>query len=551
MKINTIILKLFPTSSKRQVFLIRVLKEFGIPIGQPDLNYHHWFEQFEKTKIVNNNKLKYQPLISVVAPCFNTPKYEFMEMIYSVINQSYENWELIIVNVSNKSKKYSYINRAVDIDERIKVISADNVDIPTNTNLGIKHAKGEYIGFLDHDDTLTFFALYEMAKSINLDQNTGLVYSDEDKVDANKRIYSDPFFKPDFSPELLENVNYITHFTVIKKSLIEKVGYMDPRCNGSQDYDLFLKIVDLGVKIYHVPLILYHWRKTKNSTANNINNKKYIFLSGKRALEQHVSRLCLRGRIKILENFPGFYKTVYENNKNISIVFLRQGSVVQQKLYIIEWLKINGSNKRIEQVLVSSKLGLSKEIDSKIISFNSDIELISILNKSKGVSVFFDGFYENKLHDNDWLDELVSSLQKKDVFSVSPVITNKYNIIKGAGYSHSSRQSNLRDILSGVKLGVDTPLGYSGFVRNVAAPNTSFFAINNSNIGKSIESLLDPAAHSKIALKNKMRSIIWTHIQAVDIGHDLDISAEYPALEFGKSTYTLSHLPEIEEIVNG
>lgn len=548
MRINTFILKLFPASSGRRTILINALKRVGVPIGQPDLNYHHWFEQLERSKQSNSDNLKHRPLISIIVPCFNTPEYEFMEMVYSVDNQSYDNWELIIVNVSTEKNKFQYIDKASDIDERIKVFSADNVDIPTNTNFGIKHAKGDYIGFLDHDDTLTSFALYETVKIINNDPEVGLIYSDEDKVDANKRIYSDPFFKPDFSLELLENVNYITHFTIVKKSLIEKVEYMDAQCNGSQDYDLFLKIVDLGVSIVHVPLVLYHWRKTKNSTASNIFNKKYIFSSGKRALNQHINRLGLKGEVLILENLPGFYKSVYKNNDKITIVFLRQGSVIQQALYIRQWLKINGHNKRISKILVSSKLSLGDDVDPRISSFRHTHDLVDELKRSEGCSVFYNGFYKLNGSAKTWLDELVSSLEKKDVFSVSPIIIDKNNVIIGGGYYKEANEGNLRTILSGIKVGVDTPVGYSGFVRNVVAPNTSFFAIKNLNIGKSINSLLDPLEHSKIATKKHMRSVLWTHIHAIDLGHDIDFRSDYPALECGKSTYKLAQLPEIEEV---
>lgn len=153
-----------------------------------------------------------KPLISIVIPIYNTPPKYLLPLIYSVACQTYSNWELILVNGSTDKKLRKNLDNYLNIDTRIKAINVNNMGISANTNEGIKIAKGEFIAFCDHDDMLECQALYEAVRIINHHPEVDVIYTDEDKISEDGKKYFSPHFKPDWSPDLLLNVNYITHF---------------------------------------------------------------------------------------------------------------------------------------------------------------------------------------------------------------------------------------------------------------------------------------------------------------------------------------------------
>lgn len=521
--------------------MVALARRLGAPTGQPVIDYHSWFEQFESSKTASEYCFDSTPKISIVVPCFNTPKFEFSEMLYSVINQFYYNWELVLINVSTDKRQFSHINSAKNIDKRIEIIEAPNKDISTNTNLGISASTGDYIALLDHDDMLTPFALSEVVRAINNSPKAELIYSDEDKVDAKNRKYSEPFFKPDFSPELLEQVNYITHFSVIKKETIEKVNGFDSKCHGAQDYDLFLKITDETSEIVHIPLVLYHWRKAKNSTAEDISTKQYIFKAGVRALNSHLKRTQQKATVKIQPNLPGFYKTTYENNEPISVVFLRQGSLAQQRVYIEEWLAIH-TDKNIKNIFIHEEVSVRQNISTQKIKKYKDVkELTSLIKRLPGNCIVFNGYYASDFSKN-WVSEICGLLVKSGVFSVSPLTVDISHRIVGAGHSSFS------SILAGKKTVDNTPVGFSGFVRNVQAPDTRIFALKCQDLTDDISDLLDPQKHRQIILDKKERSVIWSHTPVVKKGHDLDAHSS-PVIP-NSTVYGLSPLPDIPEVIH-
>src|SRR3972149_8794885 len=211
----------------------------------------------------------YRPLVSIVTPVYNPVKYDITRCIQSVIDQVYEKWELCIVDGgSDKSYVKRIIERYAKKDKRIKFVSlSQNKGIAGNSNEALKLATGEYIGFLDHDDMLAPFALYEVVKLLNQSRELDFIYSDEDKVPAKKGKRYDPFFKPDWSPDTFLSYNYLCHFAVVRRSIIEKIGGFRKGYDGEQDYDLFLRVVQNTNRIIRIPGILYHWRATSGSAA--------------------------------------------------------------------------------------------------------------------------------------------------------------------------------------------------------------------------------------------------------------------------------------------
>ena len=189
-------------------------------------------------------------------------------MIESVKAQLYPYWELCLVDdCSPKSYLGQILQHEALQDERIKVqLNKANQGISLTTNDALAMANGDYIALLDHDDEISIDALYENAKVINQQPEVGLIYSDEDKLDIRGHRL-EPFFKPDYSPDFLSTNNYICHFSVIKKSLIDELGGFREGLDGSQDHDVILRAAHNTEHVVHIPKILYHWRKIPGSTA--------------------------------------------------------------------------------------------------------------------------------------------------------------------------------------------------------------------------------------------------------------------------------------------
>jgi O-antigen biosynthesis protein len=240
---------------------------------------------------VESRNLARRPLVSLVVPVYETENRMLVSMIESVIAQTYENWQLCIADgnsslphVRETLKMYS------EKDSRICVKYLDeNRHISGNSNEALSMAEGEFVGFIDHDDELAPFALFEVVKLINEDSSVDFIYSDEDKIDVDGRR-SSPFFKPDWSPDLLCSVNYICHFTVMRKSLFSQAGMFRSTFDGAQDYDLFLRASLATPRISHVPKVLYHWREHGSSTCGDVSRKEYADVAGKAALEDFLKR---------------------------------------------------------------------------------------------------------------------------------------------------------------------------------------------------------------------------------------------------------------------
>jgi O-antigen biosynthesis protein len=195
-------------------------------------------------------------------------------------------------------------------DSRVRVqYLATNAGIVGNTNAAIALATGDYIGFVDHDDTLAPFALHEVAKAITAQPNVEFLYSDEDKLDfQGHRV--EPNFKPNWSPETLRSRNYITHFVVAKRELVEQLGGLRVGYEGAQDHDFTLRATEHARTIRHIPHILYHWRMHRQSTAADAGNKGYAHEAGKRAVHDHLQRLGLNATVSD-GVVPGMYQVNY------------------------------------------------------------------------------------------------------------------------------------------------------------------------------------------------------------------------------------------------
>ena len=303
--------------------IIRILK------GEKDLTYGDYggwirFNEVRDSELKKQAKkqFKVSPKISVIVPMYKTKERFFKDLVNCMINQTYSNWELCLADGSpEKNENYK---KYYEKDERIKYkFLGENKGIAGNTNVAIEMATGDYIALLDHDDVLSDYALFEVVRCINKNPNVEFMYSDEDKIDGRNNRY-DAYFKPDFAPDTLRCQNYICHFSIFKKELMDKLNGFRDGCDGAQDYDIFLRMSEITKpeNIKHIPKILYHWRVHRESTAKlNSNAKNYAFEAGKKVISDHLERIGLEGEVS--EGcLDGIYRVDYKvkGNPKVSII---------------------------------------------------------------------------------------------------------------------------------------------------------------------------------------------------------------------------------------
>ena len=254
------------------------------------------------------------PVISIVVPLFNTPARYFKQMTGSVLHQTYTNWQLVLVDAGDAAHAEASAKAAAlaQKDARIVYRKVENAGIAANTTKGFEAATGEYLTLLDHDDVLYPNALYDVVRAI---QSTGadFVYSDEIVLSDNFKKLGGYHFKPDYAPDYLRGVNYITHLAVFSRKLLNAAGaYEDPNFDGAQDHDLILRLTEKATKIHHIKKCLYVWRAAAGSTAQTIEAKPYAVAAGERAINAHLQRIGLKGEAHAIPGAPGAFQLHYE-----------------------------------------------------------------------------------------------------------------------------------------------------------------------------------------------------------------------------------------------
>lgn len=257
------------------------------------------------------------PQISVIVPLYNTPDLFLKQMIKSVLNQSYKNIELVLADGSDKDAQRVKKTVMSFKDKRINYVKlSENGGISQNTNAGFKAAKGDFFALLDHDDVLQLNAFYDVVRAVN-ETGADFIYSDELTLNYNLKKLGEYHFKPDFSPDTLRGCNYITHLSVFSRELFEKAGGGErTEFDGSQDFDLILRLTENAQHVHHIPKVLYFWRSHSKSTASDMSAKPYAILAGARAVKAQLERLGLKGEVYPQENRPGSYRIKYELSEN-------------------------------------------------------------------------------------------------------------------------------------------------------------------------------------------------------------------------------------------
>lgn len=432
-------------------FLNKAIDKFRLS-ANINFDYNIWLKKNtltdEEKAIQRTHFFKVSPKISIAVPTYNTSDEFLHEMIDSVIKQTYSNWELCIAEGGSDEKSVieilkSYSERYPNI--KVKYLT-ENKGIVGNTNEALKLATGEYVALLDHDDVLTENALFEMVNAINENENVDFIYSDEDKIDENTTKRFDPHFKPDFSPDTLRSFNYICHFTAIKKELLNKIGCLRDGFEGSQDYDLFLRATEIARNIIHIPKILYHWRVHSNSTAMNPASKLYAYEAGVKALEEHLVRIGVKGKVTIGQ-FYGIYNINYkiEKNHKISIIIPTKDHIddldrcissINKKTRYKNYEFIIIENNSTEKSTFEYYEKLKKYNNIKVVYWDGEFNYAAINNfgikHSTGEIVLLLN-NDVEIINEDWLSNMLELAQREDVGAVGAKLYYPDDTIQHAG----------------------------------------------------------------------------------------------------------------------
>jgi len=398
-----------------------------------------------KQSLINFEK---HPKISIIVPLFNTPLKLLDELLVSVVNQSYSNWELCLADGGTENTQNQEIiknNQKMYPNIKYNFLNG-NKGIAGNTMQAVEMATGDYISLVDHDDTLAPFALYEIVKAINEHENADFIYSDEDKLTFNGKKRLEPHFKPNFSPDTLRSYNYITHLTIMSRELFDKAGGFREGFDGSQDYDLILRATELAKGIIHIPKVLYHWRLGANSTAENPYSKMYAYESAKKALAEHLARVGLKGNVYD-SIVLGTYKICYEieNKPLISIIIPNKdngedllkciNSILEKSSYInYEFIIVENNSKIKETFELYERFKENPKIT--ILNWNNPFNYSKINNYAekyaKGeVLLFLNN--DTEVINEDWLERMLEYAQRADVGVVGAKLYYPDNTVQHAG----------------------------------------------------------------------------------------------------------------------
>jgi O-antigen biosynthesis protein len=420
-------------------------------------DYQKWIERYDTYNKYDQalakkqiKEFKSQPLFSIVMPTYNSNIAWLNAAIESVQNQIYQNWELCIADDASENKNIKAALKGWAVrDKRIKIVfRKNNGHISEASKSALELATGDWVGFLDHDDILAPHALFLFAKATNLHPGLKIIYSDEDKLDKkNKR--SGPYFKPDWNEDLFLSHNLLSHFTVYRRNLIKKVGGLRTEFNGSQDYDLALRCIEVikSEEIFHIPHILYHWRIHNLSTAKSHKSKPYAILAGEKALNEHFLRIKIKAKAKI-EPKSKAYRVRYALPRELPLVSLIILTRNQFKVFkkCIESILSKTTYSNYEIIIVDNgsddpeilryMKSLSKRKNISVIRDASDFNFSALNNL--GVSVSrgsLIGWINNDIEviSPDWLSEMVSHAIRKGVGAVGAKLYYSNNTIQHAG----------------------------------------------------------------------------------------------------------------------
>lgn len=446
----------------------RTVAAHGISIAASDLyaiqpcmqgqggSYADWIRRYDTIGKLELEGLKQRarsvgdgPLISLILPVYQTPQVWLRHCLDSVLQQAYPHWELCIADDASPDPGIrAVLEEYAGRDARIKVVfRPTNGHIAKASNSALQLATGEFIGLLDHDDELRPHALLEMVEAIACQEDLGMLYSDEDKIDAEGRRFN-PYFKPDWNPDLLLSQNYVCHFTVINTALARSVGGFRKGFEGSQDHDLILRCSEALAprQIHHVPKVLYHWRAIEGSTALVREAKDYASAAGVRAVSEHLRRT---GRDATAEELPhGHYRVrwpIPENAPKVSIIVptrdrvgLLRGCVesIRARTDYPNYEIVIVDNQSVEAETAAYLHDLRREDGIRVLSFDAPFNYSAINNWAASQC---NGALLCLMNNDieairaDWLSEMVGQALRPEIGAVGAMLYYPDMTIQHAG----------------------------------------------------------------------------------------------------------------------
>lgn len=419
--------------------------------------------------------LKHRPLISIITPTYAADRRWLEACVDSLVAQSYENWELCLVDDgSPKPETQRLVESMAARDPRIRVrCNPKNQGIALATNDCLKLATGEFVAFLDHDDTLAPNALGEVALHLAQHPETDLLFSDEDRLDEDGRRIL-PFYKPGWSPDLLLAVNYICHFLVVRRALLQEVGGLRPGFDGAQDFDLVLRVTPKARRVGHVPEVLYHWRATPQSTALNVTNKPKAGLNGVKALKQHLEGLGVRGIVH--SPAPTQYQVLYEVPEALTaqVVVAGSGRVREVQRAIDGAVEAKGA-----LVVVSER----PPETGRHLPWQGPFDLGAMYERARREvpgEVYVFVHEDVELSDKYWLRELVAQALRPEIGVVGPKVIHPDSTIQEVGWYLDGRGEPVRPFADMADADQWTTMGTPNWTRNYLAVSPVCFAVRAS-----------------------------------------------------------------------
>lgn len=422
----------------------------------------------EQARLERETRFEYAPLISILVPLYNTDRTMLKEMLDSVLYQTYENWQLCLADGSDQAHGYveeicrQYMEAEGEKQRIVYARLERNEGISGNTNQCLKLADGEYIGLFDHDDILHPSVLFEYVKAIN-EQGADYLYCDETTFQSgNINHMLTMHFKPDYAPDNLRANNYICHFSVFKRTLLDGTELFRSQFDGSQDHDMILRLTDKAQKVVHVPKLLYYWRCHPASVASNIGAKTYAIDAARGAVADHLrSHGYDRFKITSTRAFETIFKIRYEilGNPKISIVIANKDhtgdlkrcirSIYEKSTYDNWEIIVVENNSTEDSIWAYYKELTGQEVKGQqnVLSQDGRVRIVTCETQGgfnySAVNNFGAGFATGEyilLLNNDtevitvnWLEELLMYAQREDVGAVGGKLYYPDKTIQHAG----------------------------------------------------------------------------------------------------------------------
>lgn len=437
------------------------------------------------------------PRFSIVTPVFNPPLWAFEECVKSVLQQDFSDWEWCLADdCSTDPRVRKRLIKLAKSDPRIKIVFREsNGGIVEASNSALSLASGEFVALLDHDDSLTTDALSSMLTAIESGENIDYLYSDEDKVDENGRHF-DQFNKPDFAPERLRGQNYCCHFSVIRRTLMTDLNGFRAGFEGSQDYDLILRVSERARSVVHIPKVLYHWRTVVGSTATDVKAKPYVFESARKAVADHCDRLGIKADVGIL---PIGYVRVARHLTStplVSIIIPTRGdrkrvwsintclpansirSILERSTYenfeiVVVHDRVQELDPDLSSVIVDDKV--------KIVWYDKPFDFsdkcnMGALHAIGEILVFLND--DTEVLSADWIESMIALLQDQAVGMVGPMTVLEDGRIQSAGHGNNPNPHNLG---AGEPVDAVGPFGERTITREVSGVTGACMAMRKSD----------------------------------------------------------------------